>query len=214
MNSRKFLCFWLFLQFVSIVYGARGTFGKPTDDKFQMLIAGGIIPDNAKFVRNLVSIRTMEFIEYAGDNHFCTGVIISSKTILTAAHCVTDSHNSVMHPRGLLIVFGNLFRLGKYERSDTRRVEKIVVHPQYSRFKKYDVAILKLAHRIPSNLRNVKPVVKRKRTVRMPMRSCTWTLLFAILSTVLISSFSQRRATFVRSRKQKENFVQAIWVAH
>lgn len=70
--------------------GERGTITRNSDDKFQMLIAGGIVPDNGKFVRNIVSIRTLNYIQFYGDNHFCTGVILSSQTVLTAAHCVTE----------------------------------------------------------------------------------------------------------------------------
>lgn len=72
------------------VHSSRGTFSRNTDEEFQMLIAGGLFPDKGKYVRNLVSIRTLQYVEYPGDNHFCTGVIISSRTVMTAAHCVTE----------------------------------------------------------------------------------------------------------------------------
>ncbi|KAM8712836.1 hypothetical protein ACLKA7_013207 [Drosophila subpalustris] len=163
MKSRPFVFSCIFLEFVSFVCGARGTFGRAKDDKFQMMIAGGILPQNAPYVRNLVSIRALDYIEYMGDNHFCTGVIMSSKTVLTAAHCVTDIHKSVTHQRGLLIVFGSISRLDTYGTAESRRVDKIVVHRSYKRYKKYDVAILRLAERIPLNSRSVKPVTQRKR---------------------------------------------------
>lgn len=76
-------------QFLA-VHSGRGTFSRTKDEDFQMLIAGGLFPDKGKYVLNLVSIRTLHFIEYPGDNHFCTGVIISSRTVMTAAHCVTE----------------------------------------------------------------------------------------------------------------------------
>lgn len=83
------ICLALATQFLA-VQSERGTFHRTKDEDFQMLIAGGMIPDKGKYVRNLVSIRTVQFIEFHGDNHFCTGVIISSRTVMTAAHCVTE----------------------------------------------------------------------------------------------------------------------------
>ncbi|KAL7739871.1 hypothetical protein ACLKA6_003359 [Drosophila palustris] len=100
MNCRQFVFFWIFLKFVFFVCGARGTFGRPNDDTFQMMIAGGILPRKSSYVMNLVSIRTLNYIEYRGDNHFCTGVIVSSRAVLTAAHCVTDLEGVVWQPQG------------------------------------------------------------------------------------------------------------------
>lgn len=92
MKIWKFVAgFYLVLvtQFLAVQSG-RGTFHRTKDEDFQMLISGGVIPDKGKYVRNLVSIRTIDFVEFHGDNHFCTGVIISSRTVMTAAHCVTE----------------------------------------------------------------------------------------------------------------------------
>ncbi|XP_034109241.1 chymotrypsin-2-like [Drosophila albomicans] len=162
-DCQLIFCVLLSIQFGAVVDGARGTFSQSDDDKFQMLIAGGIVPEHGVFVRNLVSIRTLNYISFHGDNHFCTGVITSSRTILTAAHCVTDNHKSIMHPRGLMVIFGALKRLERYNEDESRRVHKIVVHPHYRRYEINDVAILQLTTVIPANLRHVKPVIKRKR---------------------------------------------------
>lgn len=91
MNIYQILIICLLIVIrLDLEYGEQGTLSRNSDDEFQMLIAGGILPDFGKFARNIVSIRTLHFIEFYGDNHFCTGVILSSQTILTAAHCVTE----------------------------------------------------------------------------------------------------------------------------
>ncbi|KAH8297314.1 hypothetical protein KR044_010305 [Drosophila immigrans] len=161
MSGCQLICMFLCLQLSAYVEGSRGSFSRSNNDKFQMLIAGGIVPDHGAYIRTLVSIRTLNYIRFHGDNHFCTGVITSSRTILTAAHCVTDSHKSVMHPRGLMVIFGAVNRLERYDKEESRRVLKIVVHPEYHRYTSNDVAILQLTKLIPANLRQVRPIVKR-----------------------------------------------------
>ncbi|ALC41376.1 CG15873 [Drosophila busckii] len=160
------------LQLLRAVPCDRGTITRDHDEAFNMLIAGGVLPDNGKYASHVVSIRTLEMIEYPGDNHFCTGVIISSTTILTAAHCVTDKYKSVMNPRALLIVFGSVYRLENYGREDSRRVQHIKVHYAYVRYKKFDAALLHLRKRIPPNMRHAQPVLKRD-TVRKPIMQTT-----------------------------------------
>ncbi|KAH8407423.1 hypothetical protein KR222_000841 [Zaprionus bogoriensis] len=160
MESSKIVGICLLAAQLLAVECALGTFSRTKDEDFQMLIAGGVLPDKADYVRNLVSVRTLHFVEFHGDNHFCTGIIISSRFVVTAAHCVTDRHKSVMSPRGMLIVFGSVFRLEQYGQGDTRRVDRVMVHPKYSRFVRNDVAVLRMVTRIPGNMRNVKPIIK------------------------------------------------------
>ncbi|XP_022231673.2 ovochymase-1 [Drosophila obscura] len=69
-----------------------------------------------------------------------------------------------MNPRALLIVFGNTRRLGFYELEECRRVDRLVLHPDYKRYKENDLAVLQLSKRIPSNMINVRPMLMRHRS--------------------------------------------------
>ncbi|XP_016972128.1 trypsin-2 [Drosophila rhopaloa] len=139
-----------------------GVIGDISDESFEMLISGGHKPKSNRLSRHVVSIRTQNYVRTRGDNHFCSGVLVSSRAVLTAAHCITDRYKASMNPRGLRVVFGNVRRLAAYEESDTRTVDRLVVHPEYQRYKKNDVAMLRLSDRLHSSNHDVLPLLLRK----------------------------------------------------
>ncbi|XP_050452551.1 serine protease 1-like [Cataglyphis hispanica] len=77
-------------------------------------------------------------------NHFCGGNIISSKLILTAAHCMY-LNNIVIQP-WMIIVVGGTLKLNEYPSTRQERgVESIAIHPQFDITTLYnDVAVLQL----------------------------------------------------------------------
>ncbi|EDX08543.1 chymotrypsin-2 [Drosophila simulans] len=136
--------------------------GDISDETFEMLISGGYKPKSNRLSRHVVSIRTKNYVRHRGDNHFCSGVLVSSRAVLTAAHCLTDRYKASMNPRGIRVVFGHITRLAVYDDSDFRSVDRLVVHPEYERYKKNDLAILRLSERIQSSNHDVLPLLMRK----------------------------------------------------
>ncbi|KAH8401113.1 hypothetical protein KR009_003136 [Drosophila setifemur] len=140
----------------------RGTISEVSDETFELLISGGHMPDNHRLSRHVVSIRTLHYVQYRGDNHFCSGTLVSSRVVLTAAHCLTDRYKASMNPRGIRVVFGHIDRLAAYTKEDSRRVNRIMVHPNFNRFKENDLALIRLSERVPSHNHNVRPIMLRK----------------------------------------------------
>lgn len=82
----------------------------------------------------------------------CAGTVISSKWILTAAHCVSDDVRNIYG--------GSLYRLNFPER---HWVAKRFKHPQYERIlggiaSRYDYALLKLGDEIDFKTSSLKPI--------------------------------------------------------
>lgn len=64
--------------------------------------------------------------------HTCGGVLISRKTVTTAAHCLFDG-TRLRNAFDLRVVLGSLNRGIFTEETVTRTAEKIIVHPAYRR---------------------------------------------------------------------------------
>lgn len=77
-----------------------------------------------------------------------------------------------MSSRELLIVFGSVYRLDHYGSKDCRRVDVVVVHPNYTQFNSYDVAVLRMVSRIPGNTRHAMPIIRRKKIEIKPGMQC------------------------------------------
>lgn len=64
--------------------------------------------------------------------HTCGGVLISRRTVATAAHCLFDGTRR-RNAFDVRVIFGSLNRYVYTEETVIRTVEKIIVHPDYVR---------------------------------------------------------------------------------
>lgn len=79
--------------------------------------------------------------------HTCGGVLISQRTVTTAAHCL---YNGIQRRNifDLRVVLGSINRYMYTQETVTRPLEKIIVHPEYRRGESFshDIGLLIVSH--------------------------------------------------------------------
>jgi RIO kinase 1 len=61
----------------------------------------------------------------------CGGAVIDSWHVLTSAQCVLNAQNQLINPFWYTVTAGDLHMLRTTTRRETRRVQRIFIHPNY-----------------------------------------------------------------------------------
>ncbi|KQS61936.1 trypsin-3 isoform X1 [Drosophila erecta] len=107
----------------------------------------------------LVSLRTRKYIHSPGDNHFCTGVILTNRHVLTSAHCITDKNGVMMSPKRIVVALcAALFKTPESEEFVVD-IHNMLIHPYYQRNQHNDIAIIKLKRYVRLDGHHLAPVL-------------------------------------------------------
>ncbi|KAH8237838.1 hypothetical protein KR032_003115, partial [Drosophila birchii] len=93
---------------------------------------------------HLVSLRTLRYVYQPGDHHFCTGVILTERHVLTSAHCITGKRGIIISSKRITVAV-DLPLLNSPETLEFLvEVENIMKYPKYRKNWYHDLALLKL----------------------------------------------------------------------
>ncbi|XP_055913415.1 trypsin-3 [Eupeodes corollae] len=133
-------------------------FSQPQTVNLTHLISGGTPFDEndlAKYVAS-IQIKSHQKSKF-GWHHFCGGTIISSKKILTAAHCLFKNTGRLLKPYELVVVVGLRQRFTRTSHTQVMNVDVVKAHRQFRRYKTLfaDVGLLILKDDIIFNEQHV-----------------------------------------------------------
>ncbi|XP_018802614.1 PREDICTED: trypsin-1-like [Bactrocera latifrons] len=125
-----------------------------SDGDYKFLVAGGQRVANVQnYARFMVSLRQRTATRYFGDNHYCAGVIISYRWIVTAAQCIVYPSKIPRRPRTIIVVIGTENRIIHTNTTRLMAVDRVVVNRNFTLYSTHDIGLLRLKRRITLNAR-------------------------------------------------------------
>nr|ABZ04022.1 serine protease 14 [Costelytra zealandica] len=142
----------VFLLCLSFIYGEKSPFELINEGltPSQRIVGGQIVQNRAHFAYQ-VSLRTTR------NQPFCGASIIDTRSLLTAAHCVTNDRGAVVRANTIQAVVGDLNTFTPTNTTVVRQIRYIFVHEQYNADTlANDIAVLRIDN-LKFNV-NVNPV--------------------------------------------------------
>ncbi|XP_016955852.1 chymotrypsin-2 isoform X2 [Drosophila biarmipes] len=151
MNSPNYLVL-LHFSLILVTAAPSRNVSSVTPNRVKRLSNANYDEQSFRLAPMMVSIRTRSVHRYFGDNHFCSGVIVSPTFVLTSAHCLINNRRVLYSSQVLTVVAATVNRL-KYmsKRTFITPVDSMILPDNFSLLNKQDVAILKMATEFPRN---------------------------------------------------------------
>ena len=134
-NGNKLIC--IFPILFNLMLTSCGSSSNPSG--VSTLSTSDIVNGKTLSKKNVISHSIVALVaEKSSGQSLCTGTLISSNVVLTAAHCVED------HPEKLQIVFSG--NVQKTKAQDIRQSDKFLQHPNWQRHMPLGEGDLALIH--------------------------------------------------------------------